>query len=254
MQAAKTWSRGEFQTGVQDRSPDEVGRLTHDLNAMAGEVQSLLASRQMLAVVDERNRLARELHDTVKQQVFSSALLVHAARKSFDKDPISAQRNLEEAELLHEKIQEALVEALQALRPAGVTEKRLAIVLREYVEAWGARHSMEVDLTIQLAQSLPSKLEETLYRVAQEALANIARHSGAQKVEIRIEQDRGEVTMTIGDNGHGFDLLDSFGKGSGMTNMRERVELAGGKFDLSSSPSGTILAIRISRIEPQISA
>jgi signal transduction histidine kinase len=136
MLAANAWSRGEFQTEVQDRASDEVGQLARDLNSMAGEVQSLLASRQLLAALDERNRLARDLHDTVKQQVFSSALLVHAARRSFDKDPVVARQHLEESEALHEKIQAALVEALQALKPAAVTDKGLADILREYVDAW----------------------------------------------------------------------------------------------------------------------
>jgi HAMP domain-containing protein len=88
--AASAWSRGEFQVVVQDRSRDELGQLAGNLNSMAEQIKLLLSARQALAVVEERNRLARELHDSVKQHMFTSALLVHAARKLFPRDPEGA--------------------------------------------------------------------------------------------------------------------------------------------------------------------
>ncbi len=245
MQAAHTWSRGEFTNEVQDGSPDEVGQLTRDLNAMAAEIQSLLFSRQMLAVLDERNRLARELHDTVKQHVFSSALLVQAAHKWIDQDPLIAQKHLEDSVQLHEQVQQDLVEILQALRPASILKKGLAGALQELAQAWGRRNQIIVDVRIPSARPAPTAIEETLYHIAQEALSNISRHSGAKTVEIQVVQENGRVTMVIRDDGHGFDVLGTLGKGSGLTNMRERVEMAGGEFDLTSSAEGTVLVIQL---------
>src|SRR5258708_11736146 len=89
--AAGAWSLGDFQVTVHDATNDELGQLALDLNRMAEQVRTLLVTRQELAVVEERNRLARDLHDWVKQQVFANALLVRAARKTLFHDPTRAQ-------------------------------------------------------------------------------------------------------------------------------------------------------------------
>ena len=93
-----------------------MGNSRGDLTRMAEQIQTLLASRQALAAVEERNRLARDLHDTVKQRVFARALLVRAARKQLDRDPDSARARLEEAEQLAEQTQQELINLIGALR------------------------------------------------------------------------------------------------------------------------------------------
>ena len=124
--AAQDWSRGEFATTVSDAAGDELGQLARDLNLMATELQTLVTTRQALAVTEERNRLARDLHDTVKQHVFAGALLVRAARKLVTRDPAQAETYLQEAEALAEETQAELIALIHALRPAHIAEKGLA--------------------------------------------------------------------------------------------------------------------------------
>ncbi len=240
-QATAAWSRGEFQIAIADRSGDEVGQLAHDLNRMAGQLQTLLASRQELAVLEERNRLARELHDSVKQHVFANALLVRAARKLVSRDPERAQAHLADAEQLADQAQQELIALIRALRPAAIADKGLASALQDYAGDWERRMGIAVEVRVQGERTTPLESEETLFRVAQEALSNVARHSDAQQVEIGLAWSAEQVRLTIHDNGKGFDAAHVAGKGVGLASMRERVERLGGALTVSSSGAGTTL-------------
>jgi signal transduction histidine kinase len=242
--AAQAWSEGDFSSPVRDRSGDELGQLARDLNRMAEQIQTLLASRQALAVVEERNRLARDLHDTVKQHVFANALLVRAARKQLDRDPDAARARLEEAEQLAEQTQQELINLIGALRPAALADKGLMGMLRAYAEEWSQRTGISVDLRAQGERLTPLDVEEAYYRVAQEALTNVARHSGASHVEIQLTWTDETLDMTVRDDGQGFVVEEPAGKGLGLASMRERVEALGGALTISSGASGTCLEAR----------
>ena len=242
--AAEAWSQGDFSSPVRDRSGDELGQLARDLNRMAEQIQTLLASRQALAVVEERNRLARDLHDTVKQHVFANALLVRAARKQLDRDPDAARARLEEAEQLAEQTQQELINLIGALRPAALADKGLMGMLRAYAEEWSQRTGISVDLRAQGERLTPLDVEEAYYRVAQEALTNVARHSGASRVEIQLAWTDESLEMTVRDDGQGFVVAESAGKGLGLASMRERIEALGGALTISSGASGTCLEAR----------
>ena len=241
MLAAAAWSRGEFQVTVFDRSGDEVGQLVHDLNHMARQLQTLLAARQELAVLEERNRMARDLHDAVKQHVFANALLIRAARKMVPRNPDKAQAHLAEAEELADQAQQELSVLIRALRPAAISDKGLMAALQDYASDWQRRMGVEVRMYVQGAQTTPLETEETLFRVAQEALANVARHSHAQQVEIALTWSADQVHLTIHDNGRGFDPARPAEKGMGLSSMRERVEALHGIFLVSSSETGTTI-------------
>ena len=243
--AASAWSRGEFQVVVQDRSRDELGQLAVNLNSMAEQLKSLLSARQALAVVEERNRLARELHDSVKQHMFTGALLVRAARKLFPRDPEGAQQHLIQAEQLAEQVQQELSAAIQALRPAALEDLGLAMVLRDYARDWSRRVGIAVDVGVQGERTTPLQIEEVLFRVSQEALANVARHSRASEVKIQLTWNEEEVGLSIGDNGQGFDTARTTGKGLGLTSMRERVEALHGRLSISSSIEGTTVEAHV---------
>jgi signal transduction histidine kinase len=242
--AAQAWSQGDFSAPVRDRSSDELGRLARDLNRMAEQIQTLLASRQALAVVDERNRLARDLHDTVKQHVFANALLVRAARQQLERDPDAARARLEEAERLAEQTQQELSNLIKALRPAALADKGLLGILLAYTQEWAERTGILVDLRAQGERPTPLDVEEAFYRVAQEALTNVARHSGAARVELQLTWTAGSLEMTVRDDGRGFVVAESAGKGLGLASMRERVEALGGALAISNEVSGTRLEAR----------
>lgn len=242
--AAEAWSQGDFSAPVRDRSGDELGQLARDLNRMAEQIQTLLASRQALAVVEERNRLARDLHDTVKQHVFANALLVRAARKQLDRDPDVARRRLEEAEQLTEQTQQELIDLIKALRPAALADKGLLGMLRTYAGEWSERTGVAVDLRAQGERLTPLDMEEAFYRVAQEALTNVARHGGATNVDLRLTWTTAALEMTVRDDGRGFLVEEAAGKGLGLATMRERLEALGGALTISSEATGTCLAAR----------
>ncbi len=237
-QAADAWSRGELQIEVRDRSRDELGQLARHLNAMADQLQALLATRQELAVVEERNRLARELHDSVKQHVFATALLVRSARKQLARSPDAAAEHLEEAEALAGQTQEELTTLIRALRPAAIADRGLVAVLREYLGDWSRRTGIAAELRVQGERATPLDAEEALFRVAQEALANIARHSGATAVELRLVWEHDALHIAIQDDGQGFDMTRAAGKGLGLASMRERVEALHGSLVIESVPAG----------------
>ena len=253
-QATAAWSQGEFHVSVVDRSKDEVGQLAHDLNRMAEHLQTLLAARQELAVLEERNRLARELHDSVKQHVFANALLVRAARKIIGRHPEKAQSYLADAEQLADQAQQELIALIRALRPAAIADKGLVAALSDYTSDWERRMGVAVELRVQGARSTPLDTEETLFRVAQEALSNVARHSDAQHVELLLAWSEHQLRLTIHDNGKGFDAAHIASKGVGLASMRERLEALRGALAVSSSSSGTTIEasvpLAVSAAEP----
>lgn len=239
--AADAWSQGDFSVVARDDSGDELGHLSRRLNRMAEQLQNLLETRQELAAVEERNRLARDLHDSVKQQVFATAMQIGAAQTLLDQDVTAARASLVEAEKLAGQAQQELTGLIQELRPAALAGKGLAEALRDFVADWSRRTNIAADVRIQGAQPLPLPLEQALLRVAQEALANVARHSMADTAVLHLTLTLDDVTLTVQDNGRGFDPADGRG-GVGLLSMQERMAALNGRLDIYSRPGqGTII-------------
>jgi two-component system, NarL family, sensor histidine kinase LiaS len=252
--AANAWSRGDFGAVARDSSNDELGQLAQHLNSMAAEIEALLQERQDLAVIEERNRLARDLHDSVKQQVFATAMQLAAARSLLERDPsdsAAAQTHVAEAQSLTSQAQQELTALIQELRPVALEDKGLASALEGYSSDWSRQTGIAAALRIQGEQETSLEIEQALFRVAQEALANIARHSHATKVDLHLLWDRPGLTMTIQDNGHGFDVERADGKGTGLWSMRQRIAAVGGTLRLSSS---TTAGTRVEVLIPVIGA
>ncbi len=244
--AADDWSQGNFATLTHDTSGDELGQLARHLNHMAVELQNMLQTRQELATMEERNRLARELHDSVKQQVFATAMQVGAARALLDQNPQASKENLAEAEQLVRQAQQELTTLIRELRPAALKGKGLAAALRECVSDWSRQSHIPTEVRIRGERSLPLPLEQALYRVAQEALTNITRHSAASLVEVELVWREDQISLCIADNGRGFAISSRDGKGLGLQSMRERVEALGGELEVHSKPgAGTRIIARL---------
>jgi two-component system, NarL family, sensor histidine kinase LiaS len=244
-QAAEAWSKGELAVEIRDPTRDEIGQLGQDLNGMAEQLHTLLATREELAAVEERNRLARDLHDSIKQNVFAIALLTGAARTHLTPDTLPAQTYLAEAEALAEQTRQELTALIRELRPARLADKGLAVVLREYAEDWSRRMGIAVDIHIQGERATGIDIEEALFRVAQEALANIAHHSGAIHVTIHLICDGAQVHMAVTDDGTGFDVAHANGRGVGLASMRERVAAYNGTLHVASSAGATTVEATI---------
>jgi NarL family two-component system sensor histidine kinase LiaS len=243
---AAAWSQGDFSIVSADNSVDELGQLSRRLNRMAEQLQNLLQSHQELASIEERNRLARELHDSVKQQVFATTMQLGAAQAQLPDEPEKAQRHLDEAEKLSRQSQEELAMIIQELRPAELQDDGLLKALRSYTSDWSRQSGISVELDLQDEITVTYRVEEVLFRVTQEALSNIARHSHARAVIIVLTESLGEATLSIRDDGVGFDISSGANKGYGLHSMRERVEQLSGAFAIDSTPgSGTEVVIRI---------
>ncbi|MEM7735448.1 MAG: sensor histidine kinase [Deinococcota bacterium] len=248
------WRRGDFSERVHDRSNDELGQLAGRLNGMAGDLATLVNTRQEMAMVEERNRLALELHDSIKQQVFAIGMKLGFVETMVE-DGSPVQQSLNElAERVHQT-QDELQRLIQGLKPVVLERQGLCAALRDYVTTWAAWHHTETKLTLasELAnpQALPSQTGEALFRIAQEALMNVAKHSHAERVEVTLAYEPpksstssvtpAKVTLTICDDGVGFDAedvmnLNGESNGLGQRSMLERMSKLGGNLSLESEP------------------
>lgn len=243
--AADNWSQGNFSAFAIDTSGDELGQLTRQLNHMAEQMQILLQARQKLATLEERNRLARDLHDSVKQQIFALAMQIGAAKTLLGRDTEKAQTYLNEAENLVHQAQQELTALIRELRPVALEGKGFAAALKELITQWTNQTAISANLQVEGDGTLPLTAEEALFRIAQEALANIARHSHASTAELHLTFSQDSVTLTISDNGQGFDATTTHSHGVGLHSMRERMKMLGGEVDIQSKPGqGTVITTR----------
>ncbi|MCJ8014717.1 histidine kinase [Paenibacillus sp. KQZ6P-2] len=237
------WSHGDFTVSINDPSGDELGQLVHRLNQMAKQLKQLLWTRHDLATMEERNRLARELHDSIKQQMFAVSIWVNTGKSLIGQDEEAARSNLTEVEHLISQMQRELNALILELRPIALEGKHLSRALEDYVRAWQGQTGIFVNLEARGDQLVSPVIEEAFFRIAQEALSNAARHSRADTVKLRLECGD-PVTLTISDNGSGFDVKDA-GHGVGLSSMRERVLTLGGQLDIwSEKGKGTTVTAR----------
>src|SRR6266571_6090722 len=247
--AADKWSHGNFSTLISDTSEDELGQTGRQLNRMAEQLQNLLQARQKLATLEERNRLARDLHDSVKQQIFAVAMQIGATKVLLKRDVDAAEVRLNEAQKLVNQAQQELTSLIRELRPAALEGKGLAAALRELSTQWTQQTDIVANLRAEGKQTLPLTLEEGLFRVAQEALANVARHSKATLVQIILTTTDETVTLSVADNGQGFDTTRSGHSGIGLLSMQERMRALGGDVEVESTPGkGTRITAHCKRL------
>ena len=234
--AARAWSQGDFSVVTRDRSKDELGQLSRELNSMAEQLENLLQTREELATLEVRNRFARDLHDSVKQQVFATSLQIAAARALIDQDKEAAESHLGQADELVRLAQKELNVLIHQMRPAALEGKGLSTALSDYAADWSRRSEIPAEVHIRGERETSLEVEQALFRVAQEALANVARHSGARSVEVDLSYDANIVTLRVVDDGHGFDPAKDKGEGFGLRSMSERLEKLGGRVDIESAP------------------
>lgn len=255
-------SQGQPTDGIPPRWHGPLAGLVASINGLAGrdrEVydlrRGLLQQTHEAAAQAERNRLARELHDSIKQQIFSIHMSAAAAQARAETDPDGAKAALAD---VRRSAQEAMVEMnalLQQLAPAPLEKVGLVQALRDQCEALGYRTGATVKVeigTLPGDDRLPPGTQESLFRIAQEALSNIARHARAEQVGLSLGQDGEDapLALRIQDNGQGFESEAADG-GMGLTNIRQRVTALNGQFSVESRPgAGTTLQIRIPLVMP----
>ncbi|MEE4195789.1 MAG: GAF domain-containing protein [Anaerolineae bacterium] len=198
------------------------------------------------AVVQERQRLARELHDSVTQALYSLNLMVNAARR------FAESGNMERARYFLDQLPDISQQALKEmrlliydLRPSALESEGLYTALSQRIEVVEKRAGVDAKLDCDSNLKVHPQVESALYRITIEALNNILKHAAATRADIRIKEEQGSIVLEIEDNGKGIDLSEgSYTQGIGMRSMRERTELLGGTFDVLSKvgqDSGTII-------------
>ncbi len=198
-----------------------------------------------LAVIEERNRLARDLHDSAKQKAFAALAQLGAIHGILKINPNGINPHLAEAEtLVYEVIQE-LTFLIQEIYPIALQEKGLATTLREYIFEWETRNDIVVNLSVRNERPLPLETEQAIYRVIQEALANVSRHSQAKRVEVSLVYNTDSLQVSISDDGRGFEV-NQRAKGMGFRSMRERIGSIHGTIQTQSAPGqGTRVIVQV---------
>ena len=207
-----------------------------DQLGVAVENARLYEQAEQAAAAAERSRLARDLHDAVTQTLFSTSLIAEVLPRIWERDPEEGQRRLEE---LRELTRGALAEMrtlLLELRPAALAEARLGDLLRQLAESITGRARVPVAVEVEGERPLPPEVKIALYRIAQEALNNVAKHAGARRAEVRLRCEPGRVEMCVCDDGSGFDLASVPPESLGLGIMRERAEAVGAALEIESRP------------------
>ena len=209
------------------------------------EIEKLFERTKELAIVEERNRLARELHDSAKQKAFAALAQLGTANGILKKNLKGARSHLIEAENLVYEVIEELTFLIQEMYPVALKEKGLATTLREYVFEWEDRTNIQADVEIEEERDLHLNIEQAIYRVVQEALSNVSRHSRATHVKVELSYKQDAVVVIIADNGCGFDQ-EIIPSGVGLRSIRERIESLGGLVEINSLPDcGTTLTVQL---------
>jgi signal transduction histidine kinase len=222
----------------------ELGLSVADQFAITLRNAELVGQAQALAVSEERQRLAHDLHDAVNQSLFSAGLIAEALPRLWELDQQQARQSLEELRILTRGALAEMRALLAELRPSALTDASLSDLLRLQGNAFSGRTSVPVALTVTGVTRLPAKVQVAFYRVCQEALNNIAKHAKASHVKMDLRQDEAVVELRIRDDGQGFDTEQIFSGHYGLDMMRERAEDAMAVFSVTSKPGqGTDLSI-----------
>lgn len=237
-------------TAVNDFTSDDVLLIESlgDQIAIAIENAQLYDQSRELATLEERNRLARELHDSISQSLFSLDLHAKAVAKYLRQDPDRAEAQLELLRQLARDAVEEMRTLVFDLRPPLLEEGGLALALRQQVELLRKPEGPEFILLIEGNGRLAPDTELGLLRVAQEALTNAMKHANARRIELRLSQDSTQVTLSVEDDGCGFDArnLSEDIRCLGLRGMRDRMEALNGSLEIvSRSGQGTWVTARL---------
>jgi signal transduction histidine kinase len=250
---AQAAQRQELEAKVAERTR-ELADANRSLREQIAERHRVEQTRNRLlrqlvtAEEDERRRLSRELHDEVGQLMTALGLQIAAVRR-FDLRP-EAESHIERVQQILTQAENALDFLVWALRPTALDDLGLADALQEYVRNWSDYTGVQAELHVRGGHGsrLPREVDTVLYRIAQEALNNVAKHAHARGVNLIVERREHELTMIIEDDGDGFDPeeIRRTGAGFGLQGMRERAALLGGSVEVESAPAkGTTVFVRV---------
>jgi len=207
---------------------------------------------QALAALQERQRLAQNLHDAVNQSLFSAGLIADVLPRLWDRDQEEARKSLEVLRQLTRAAQTEMRALLAELRPSALTDTDLGDLLHLLGNSLSGRTNIPVTVTVAKEVILPAEIQVAFYRVCQEALNNVAKHSKASQVDIDLRHEGEAIELRIHDNGRGFDSEQTISGQYGLSMMRERAEAVGARLIVTSQPGhGTELSMHWTK-DPQM--
>jgi PAS domain S-box-containing protein len=235
---------------LQGQQPGEDERVfleaIADQIAVAVENARLFSEARGKAALEERQRLARELHDSVSQALYGISLGVETARELLDRDPKEAAEPLDYSIALTEAGMAEMRALIFELRPESLKTEGLVAALEKQAAAIEARYRIQAQAYLCAEPEASLEAKEAIYRIAQEALHNTVKHARATNVEIKMGQEPERITLEIFDDGSGFDAQGDFPGHLGLRSMRERTSRLGGKLEIESAPDmGTRIRAQI---------
>ena len=212
--------------------------------AIALENARLYKQAQQAAALEERQRLARDLHDAVTQTLFSASMIADVLPRLWERTPDEGRRRLDELRQLTRGALAEMRALLLELRPAALTEADLGDVLHQLGEATTVRSRLPVLVTVDGAAQVPPEVRVTFYRIAQEAVQNVIKHARARQIDLSLHLEPGSATLHICDDGCGFDVAHVEGGHFGLRIMSERAEAVGATLRVVSRPGhGTTITV-----------
>ncbi len=229
---------GQLASALRQRAEQARGR--------EHEIRLLYEQAQELAALQERQRLARELHDSVSQALYGIGLGAYTAREALESDPEQAIASIDYVITLTEAGLAEMRALIFELRPESLEIEGLVAALTKQVAVLRARYKLTVDADLGDELDLPIEMKHALYRIAQEALHNIVKHARASTVLLRLARQENEIALEVRDNGRGFDPMGLFPGHLGLRSMQERVNKMGGILTIESAPGrGTCVGVRV---------
>lgn len=253
-------SRGKLSQRMEILSDDDISWIERSLNELADKLEKQVTSLQKLAdenatlakqaksaaTIEERQRLARDLHDAVSQQLFALNMLASAAVKTLSIDTDKAKTQIEEVASIAAKAQGEMRALLLHLRPVHLSGDSLHEGMQKLVQELSEKTDIQFDVSIEDIQGLTKGIEDHLFRIVQESLSNALRHSQASSIKVALYEKSNAVYLKIHDNGKGFDLTKEKKASYGLKTMKERCEEIGGELTLTTQINkGTYIDIRI---------
>jgi signal transduction histidine kinase len=232
---------GDLDLTAKVKRDDEIGRLAQSFNRMTGSLNELAASK-------ERQRLARDLHDAVSQTLFSVSIIAEVLPRIYRKDREQGEARLEELRQLTRGALAEMRMLLLELRPSALADTNLPDLLRQLTEAVVGRSRIPVDFRLDTDRVVPSEVGVAMYRIAQEALNNVAKHSKAEHADVTLrdcrEDDGSAIELVVQDDGCGFDIEEVRAGRLGLAIMAERAESIGARLEVDAE-RGTGTRVRV---------
>jgi PAS domain S-box-containing protein len=232
------------QAHVRDGRVDSFHGVAREIGERLRFERELREQAAALAASEERAHLARELHDSVTQALFSMTLVTRSLELLIDRDPAAAGEKLADLRALQRDALAEMRALVFELRPDSLTRDGLAHALRTHAAAVEARMGLPVTVEVDSIERMPAPIEEALYRIAQESLHNVVKHAAAREARIEVALNNGRCVLVTSDDGRGFDPAAVPAGHAGLAGMTARAERLGGSISIDSRPgAGTRISV-----------